>query len=44
MNTDVHEIIKTCDLDEQFAAQLDPSLRATYLDLQGAVRTAGREV
>jgi hypothetical protein len=41
---DVQEIIKACDLDEQFAAQLDPSVRATYLDLQRAVRAAGPEV
>jgi hypothetical protein len=40
---DVQEIIKTCDLDVQFADQLDPSVRATYLDLQRAVRAAGRE-
>jgi len=38
---DVQEIIKVQRLDEQFADQLDPSVRATYLDLQRAVRAAG---
>jgi hypothetical protein len=38
---DVQEIIKARGLDAGFAAQLDPSVRATYLDLERAVRAAG---
>lgn len=38
---DVQEVIKTKGLDATFAAQLDPSVRAVYLDLERAVRTAG---
>jgi hypothetical protein len=38
---DVQEVIKAKGLDATFAAQLDPSVRAAYLDLERAVRTAG---
>lgn len=38
---DVQETIKARGLDEQFAFQLDPSVRPTYLDLLRAVRAAG---
>lgn len=38
---DVQEIIKARQLDERFADELDPSVRATYLDLQRAVHAAG---
>jgi hypothetical protein len=38
---DVQEIIKVRRLDERFADRLDPSVRATYLELERAVRTAG---
>ena len=38
---DVQELMKVCQLGEEFAAQLDPSVRATYLDLLRAVRAAG---
>jgi hypothetical protein len=37
---DVQEIIKARRLDAAFAAQLDPSVRATYLELERAVRAA----
>ena len=37
---DVQEIIKARHLDEDFATELDPSVRSTYLDLLRAVRTA----
>jgi len=37
---DVQEIIKARNLDEGFAAELDPSVRAAYLDLERAVRAA----
>ncbi len=40
---DVQEIIKAQRLDERFAEQLDPSVRATFLDLLRAVRAAGPE-
>lgn len=35
---DVQEMIKARGLDAAFAAELDPSVRATYLDLERAVR------
>lgn len=38
---DVQEVIKAKGLDATFAAALDPSVRAAYLDLERAVRTAG---
>jgi hypothetical protein len=38
---DVQEIIKARGLDEAFAAQLDPSVRATFIELERAVRAAG---
>jgi hypothetical protein len=38
---DVQELIKTRNLDEGFAAQLDASVRAAYLDLLRAVRAGG---
>jgi hypothetical protein len=37
---DVQEVIKAKGLDAAFAAQLDPSVRAVYLDLERAVREA----
>ena len=40
---DVQELIKVRQLGEEFASQLDPSVRATYLDLLRAVRAAGSE-
>ena len=38
---DVQEIIKVRGLDAAFADQLDPSVRARYLELHGAVAAAG---
>jgi hypothetical protein len=38
---DVQEIIKARGLDASFAAQLDPSVRATFIELERAVRAAG---
>jgi Uncharacterised nucleotidyltransferase len=38
---DVQEIIKARGLDADFASTLDPSVRATYLDLLRAVQSAG---
>jgi hypothetical protein len=38
---DVQEIIKVKDLDAQFGAQLDASVRERYLELERDVRTAG---
>ena len=38
---DVQEIIKVRGLDGAFADQLDPSVRARYLELQQAVAAAG---
>jgi hypothetical protein len=38
---DVQEIIKVRGLDAAFADQLDPSVRARYLELQRAVAAAG---
>jgi hypothetical protein len=38
---DVQELIKARELDEAFAAQLDPSVRAKYLELWHAARSAG---
>jgi len=40
---DVQEIIKAKHLDENFAAELDPSVRGTYLDLLRAVLAAPSE-
>lgn len=37
---DVQELIKARQLDATFAAQLDPSVRAGFLDLERAVRAA----
>jgi hypothetical protein len=38
---DVQEIIRARNLDDGFAAELDPSVRETYLKLLADVRTAG---
>jgi hypothetical protein len=38
---DVQELIKARDLDDAFAERLDPSVRARYLELWRAVRSAG---
>lgn len=40
---DVQEIIRARNLDENFAAQLDASVRETYLNLLADVRSAERE-
>jgi hypothetical protein len=40
---DVQEIIRARNLDEDFAAQLDASVRETYLSLLADVRNAKHE-